>query len=58
MAHVTPICDIVSALMLSLRRRYLERWVDQSFDAAISRDLDAVIMEQERLMERDDEGRS
>lgn len=43
---MTPIKGIVYALMLSLRRRYLERQIDQPFDANISLELDAVIIEQ------------
>ena len=49
---------VVEMMLLSLRRRYLERQIDQPFDAAVSRGLDAVIAEQERVTERDDEGRS
>jgi len=44
---MTPLRDIVTALMLSLRRRYLENHIDAPFDPAISRELDAVIVTQE-----------
>ena len=57
MAHLTPISEIVDALMLGLRRRYLENHIDGPFDPAISRELDAAIAEQERVTERTDEGR-
>ena len=43
--------DIVSALMLSLRRRYLERYIDGPFNHDVSRELDAAIVEQEKLRE-------
>jgi hypothetical protein len=46
MAHLTPIQPIVTALMLNLRRRYLENHIDRPFDPAISLELDAVIVEQ------------
>lgn len=52
---MVSICGMVEMMMLSLRRRYLERQIDQPFDAAVSRELDAVIVEQERLTERDDD---
>lgn len=44
---MTPIRDVVTALMLSLRRRYLERYIDAPFDARISTELDGVVGEQE-----------
>ena len=39
-----------------IQRRYLERQIDQPFDAAISMELDAAIAEQEPMTEceRDD----
>lgn len=49
MAHLTPIRDVVAAMMLSLRRRYLERSIDGPFDAEVSRELDRVIEAQEEL---------
>ena len=54
---MVPIRGVVAMMMLSLQRRHLERRVDQPFDAEVSRELDAVIAEQERMTERDDEGR-
>lgn len=45
---VTPIRDIVAVMMLSLRRRYLEQQIGKPFDSAVSLELDAVIVEQER----------
>lgn len=47
--HLTPLRDIVTVLMLSLRRRHLERQVDAPFDAQVSIELDKVIAEQEQL---------
>ena len=35
-------------MMLSLKRRYLERRIDGPFDAGVSRELDEVIVEQEQ----------
>lgn len=55
---MVSIRGVVEMVMLSLRRRYLERQIDGPFNPAISRDLDAVIAEQERLTERENEGRS
>ncbi len=49
---MTPIRPIVSALMLSLRRRWLERHIDKPFDAKLSLELDAVILEQEAMIEK------
>lgn len=46
---MTPIREIVDAMILSLRRRYLERQTDGPFNAEVSRELDAVIVEQEEL---------
>lgn len=46
---MTPIKGLVAAMMLSLRRRYLERQINQPFDSAVSLELDAVIAEQEAL---------
>ena len=54
---MVSIRGVVAAMLLSLRRRYLERQIDRPFNPAISRDLDAVIAEQERMTERDNEGR-
>jgi len=48
---MVPIKGIVSALMLSLRRRYLEHFIDGPFNPTISAELDAAITEQERLTE-------
>jgi len=45
-----PIRDIVAMMMLSLRRRYLEHYIDGPFRADISVELDAVITAQERLL--------
>lgn len=46
-----PVRDIVYVMMLSLRRRYLERYIDGPFDVEVSRQLDAVIAEQEQMAE-------
>lgn len=46
---MTPLRDIVTVMMLSLRRRHLERQVDGPFNAQVSIELDAVIAEQEQL---------
>lgn len=46
-----PIRDVVSAMMLSLRRRYLEFFIDAPFDTDVSRELDRVIEEQEERSE-------
>ena len=54
---MVSIREVVAAMMLSLQRRYLERQIDQPFDVEISLELDAVVVEQERVTERDDEGR-
>jgi len=54
---MVSIRGVVAMMMLSLRRRYLECRTDQPFDVAISLELDAVIAEQERVTERNDEGR-
>lgn len=51
MADVTHIRDVVAVLMLNLRRRYLERFIDGPFDANISCELDRVIEEQEERRE-------
>ena len=48
---MTPVRDIVAVMMLSLRRRWLERQLAQEFDVELSRQLDAVIQEQERITE-------
>ena len=49
--HVmAPIRPLVSALMLSLRRRWLERQLAQEFDVELSRQLDAVIQEEEEIL--------
>ena len=42
-----PIKDVVAAIMLSLRRRYLEMYIDAPFDTKVSRELDRVIETQE-----------
>ena len=55
---MVPIRGVVAIMLLSLRRRHLERWIDRPFDPAISHELDAVIVEQERATERDNEGRA
>jgi hypothetical protein len=49
---MTPLRPWVYALMLSLRRRWLERQLAEQFDVALSRQLDAVIQEQETLTEK------
>ena len=49
---MTPVRDIVAVMMLSLRRRWLERQLAQGFDVALSRQLDAVIQEQEAMGEK------
>ena len=49
---ITPIRPILSALMLSLRRRWLEQQLAEQFDVELSRQLDAVIQEQEAMMEK------
>lgn len=46
-----PIKNIVTVMMLSLRRRYLEHFIDGPFKPTILAELDAVITEQERLTE-------
>ena len=46
---ITPIRDIVDVMMLSLRRRFLEQYLQREFDPVISLELDAVIAEQEQL---------
>jgi hypothetical protein len=46
---------MVYALVLSLRRRWLERQIAQQFDVELSRQLDAIIIEQERITEEDNE---
>jgi len=49
---ITPLRPILSALMLSLRRRWLERQLAEQFDVELSRQLDAVIQEQEAMGEK------
>lgn len=41
----------VDAMLLSLRRRYLERQTDALFNLAVSVELDAVVIEQEQIKE-------
>jgi hypothetical protein len=48
---MAPLRPFVTALMLSLRRRWLERQLAQEFDVELSRQLDAIIIEQERITE-------
>ena len=48
MAEVTPIKPLISALLISLRRRSLERAVDGPYDDTVSRELDQVIVEMDR----------
>jgi hypothetical protein len=50
---ITPIRPIVYAMVLSLRRRWLERQLSQQFDVELSRQLDAVIQEQEAITENE-----
>lgn len=47
MAHLTPLRPLVTAFMLALRRRHLERQTDGPFDPTISLELDAMIVEEE-----------
>lgn len=48
--HVmTPLRDLVTVMMLSLRCHHLERQVDAPFDAHVSIELDKVIAEQEQF---------
>lgn len=49
MVDVAPIRGIVDAMMMSLRRRYLERQIGRPFDAVVSLELDKAIVEQEQL---------
>lgn len=49
---MAPVRDIVTVVMLSLRRRWLERQLAQDFDVALSRQLDAIIQQQEAMMEK------
>ena len=49
---MTPIRPIVYAMLLSLRRRWLERQLAEQFDVELSRQLDAVIQEQEAMGEK------
>ena len=44
---MTPIRTIVDAMMLVLRRRYLERQIDGPFDPILSLELDAMMVEEE-----------
>jgi hypothetical protein len=46
---MTPVRDIVAVMMLSLRRRWLERHLAQEFDVELSRQLDAVVQEEEEI---------
>ncbi len=48
---MTPLRPILSALVLSLRRRWLEQQLAEHFDVELSRQLDAIIIEQERITE-------
>ncbi len=50
---MAPLRPFVTALMLSLRRRWLERQIAQEFDVESSWQLDAVIQEQEALTEKE-----
>ena len=49
---MTPLRPLVYALMLSLRRRWLERQLAQEFDVELSRQLDAIVQEQEAMKEK------
>jgi hypothetical protein len=53
---MTPIRDIVPVILLSLRRRWLERQLSKRFDVELSRQLDAAIEEEEALREKEHEG--
>lgn len=46
---MTQIRPIVSALILSLRRRWLEQQLSEQFDVELSRQLDAIIIEEEEM---------
>jgi len=48
-----PIRPFVTALMLSLCRRWLEQQLSKQFDVELSRQLDAIIIEQERITEEE-----
>jgi hypothetical protein len=48
---IIPIRGIIDAMMLSLRRRYLERHLDGPYNDSVSRELDAAVSEQERIIE-------
>jgi hypothetical protein len=47
-----PLQETVRLMMLSLRRRYLERRLDGPYNDSVSRELDAVIIEQEQIIDR------
>ena len=47
-----PVRDVVQVMILSLRRRWLEQQLAEQFDVELSRQLDAVIQEQEAMMEK------
>ena len=44
-----PIRDVVQTVMLSLRRRWLEQQLAERFDVELSRQLDAIIIQQEEM---------
>lgn len=44
---MTPIRDIIPAILRALRRRYLEHAIDGPYDDAVSRELDRMIVEDE-----------
>lgn len=50
MADIIPIRHTVDAMLLYLRRRYLEQQIGKPFDLAVSLELDGVIEEQEQLL--------
>ena len=44
---MTPLRPLVTAFMLALRRRHIERHIDGPFDPILSLELDAMIVEEE-----------
>lgn len=44
---MTPIRDIVPAVLRALRRRWLEQRTTGAYDDAVSRELDRMIVEEE-----------
>lgn len=44
---MTPIRNIIPAVLCAIRRRYLEHALDGPYDDAVSRELDRMIVEEE-----------